>query len=97
MQILLGQAVAKQELLQLLPECKMLLSDNGQVMLRFRINDVSKNHQKQLFSILISPDTTVEPLMYDISPDISESIEVRSKKTKRAKVEPGASILSSTD
>ena len=47
-----------------------------------RIDDVSKNHQKQPFVIQIAPDTKTQPLNNDISPDECSAVEVRSKRNK---------------
>lgn len=56
--------------------------DRGQASLRLRIDDVSKNHQKQSFLIQIAPDTNSHPLNNDISPDECTPLEVRSKRNK---------------
>ena len=48
-----------------------------------RIEDVSKNHQRQRFSIKIAPDTFNYPLNNDISADVCDPIEVRSKPKKK--------------
>lgn len=58
------------------------VDDKGQASLRLRIDDVSKNHQKQSFVIQIAPDTNSHPLNNDISPDECSALEVRSKRNK---------------
>ena len=45
-----------------------------------RINDVSKNHQRQRFRILVAPDTAQDPLLHDISSDSTPPVEVKSKR-----------------
>lgn len=55
----------------------------GRVNIKVRIEEVSKNHQKQAFVIKIAPDTLYNMENADISPDISSSITVLSKRNKR--------------
>jgi hypothetical protein len=76
----------------------MCADDKGQASLRLRIDDVSKNHQKQSFVIQIAPDTNAHPLNNDISPDECSALEVRSKrnKTKRPREEDSISSSSSS-
>ena len=45
-----------------------------------RINDVSKNHQRQRFRILVTPDTGQDPLLHDVGADATQAIEVKSKR-----------------
>lgn len=56
---------------------------NGTVNLRLRIEEVSKNHQKQAFRIKISPDTSFSPANCDVSCVLSSAITVRSKRNKK--------------
>ena len=72
--------------------------DKGQASLRLRIDDVSKNHQKQAFMIQIAPDTNSHPLNNDISPDECSALEVRSKrnKTKRPRDEDSSSTATAS-
>lgn len=72
---------------------------------RIRINDISKNHQRQNFILRITPDITKlkQPYVYssDIAPVDSLPIEVRSKRTKRPRAEDelegeGVAILPAT-
>ena len=78
-----GEVVSKQDLLWISPESKLVIEQGGSTVIYLRINDVSKNHQKQLFSILVCPETGEYPLLNDISPDTCTPLEVRSKRTKR--------------
>jgi hypothetical protein len=72
-----GQPVLKQDILSISPECKLTTDDTGSAVLKVRVNDVSKNHQRQLFCIQVGADTTLDPLLNDISPDSSAPVEVR--------------------
>ena len=49
---------------------KLMIGEDGQTAIRFRIEDVSKSHQKQAFQIQVSADTTKAPGNCDISPAI---------------------------
>ena len=60
---------------------KLSLVD-GSCTIKFRINDVSKNHQQQLFSVMIVPDTTKTPLNGDIASVKTPAILVKSKPKK---------------
>lgn len=78
-----GEQVLQQNLLLITPESKQYIDESGMTLLRVRINDVSKNHQRQKFSVLVRPDTSREPFLNDISPDVSKPVEVKSKRSKR--------------
>lgn len=78
-----GHAVHNQDILKINPDNKLCIDESGQALLRFRIDDVSKNHQKQSFVIQIGPDTAQVPQNSDISPDLCPPVEVRSKRNKR--------------
>jgi hypothetical protein len=80
-----GHNVVKQDILKINPENRLAIDESGRALLRLRIEDVSKNHQKQQFVILIAPDTQQHPLNNDISPDVCPPIEVRSKRNKRTR------------
>ncbi len=68
-------------------EKPFMISHNGTDVIRFRVNEVSRNHRKQLFHLLIAPDLTANPSAADISPAISLAFEVKSKRTSDAKKE----------
>jgi len=79
-----GQPVLKQEVLSLSPDCRLLIEEGGgSCVLKVRINDVSKNHQRQRFRIMVQPDTGQDPLLNDISCDDTHPVEVKSKRSKR--------------
>ena len=59
------------------------VGSDGTVELRLRIEEVSKNHQKQAFVIKIAPDGS--PANFDIAADISTPVTVLSKRNKRRK------------
>ena len=84
-----GQNVVKQDILKINPENKLLIDESGRALLRLRIDDVSKNHQKQQFMVHVAPDTVQHPLNNDISPDSCPPIEVRSKRNKRTRDSTG--------
>ena len=59
------------------------VGSDGSVELRLRIEEVSKNHQKQAFTIKIAPDGS--PANFDIAADVSTPVTVLSKRNKRRK------------
>ena len=80
-----GTLVNRQDILKVSPESNLSIGDKGLALIRFRIDDVSKNHQKQLFCIKVLPDTTTTQNI-DIGAYISTPIEIRSKRSKRQRV-----------
>eukprot|EP01034_Spumella_vulgaris_P031174 gene31174-38521_t len=80
-----GENVLKQDLLVVMPDSSMSVEKSGCALIKLRINDVSKNHQRQQFHITVSPDTGAAPLLNDVSADESHNIEVKSKRTKRTR------------
>jgi len=58
---------------------------SGSEVIRFRVNEVSRNHRKQLFHLLIAPDTVNFPEFFEISPAKSIAFEVKSKRTSEAR------------
>ena len=54
--------------------------DTGEAHVQFRIEDVSKNHQKQDFVVQISADPSKDP---DISPGFTKPVTVMSKKKRQ--------------
>ena len=71
--------VANQNILSHSTDTKLQIDSTGRTYIRFRIGEVSRNHQKQSFCLKIAPDTNQYPLNNDISPVISDSVEVLSK------------------
>lgn len=55
--------------------------ENGEAVIKFRIEDVSKNHQGLKFKLEVSPSDVRKSC--DIAPVISPGITVRSKRNKR--------------
>jgi hypothetical protein len=81
--------VSKQDILKLSSDSRQAIDHTGTATLRLRIEDVSKNHQSKGFVVKVGPDVQHAPLNADISPDISTSVSVRSKRNRRSK-HPGA-------
>ena len=76
--------VPSQDILKPTIDSKLYIDEHtGKAMIKLRIDEVSRSHQKQLFKILVSPDTSHYPMTSDISPVLSQPIEVRSKRNKR--------------
>lgn len=73
------------------------LPESGCLRCRFRLHDITKNHQKKLFRVQVAPllnnrlssgnssNSSVGFYPSEIAPDLTASIEVRSKRTKKAK------------
>jgi len=80
-----GGPVVKQDILKISPESKICIEKSGIALIKFRIEEVSKNHQRQLFQIRIAPDLINAPHNSDICYTTTPSIEVRSKRTKRSR------------
>jgi hypothetical protein len=75
--------VQNQEILKLSPDSKLSVDEEGKATLRVRIEEVSKNHQKQAFRIKVEPDTIENPDAVDVSSVVSMPITVYSKRIKR--------------
>lgn len=77
--------VSNQEILRLLGSSSKLSTDktSGRATIRFRIEDVSKNHQGQDFVLRIAPDARKG--FFDIAPGFTPSVSVRSKRNKRTR------------
>lgn len=77
--------VANQDILRTLGSANILLDkDTGRTRLRFRVEDVSKNHQGQDFILKITPDTRSKRYK-DIAPAYTPAVNVRSKRNKRSR------------
>ena len=72
-----------QELLKISPESRRCIDDSGSASLKFRIDDVSKNHQKQSFAVMIAPDLSTAPQNADIGYALSSCVDIKSKRNKR--------------
>jgi len=73
------EQVANQNILSHSSDTKLQIDATGRTYIRFRIGEVSRNHQKQSFCLKICPDTNQYPLNNDISPVLSDCVEVLSK------------------
>jgi len=72
--------VTKQDILQVLGSPRQFIDpDNARATIRFRIEDVSKNHQGQNFRVNISADSTN---IACIAPVQTRSVSIRSKRNK---------------
>eukprot|EP00466_Bigelowiella_natans_P016518 jgi/Bigna1/72314/fgenesh1_pg.19_\ len=77
--------VKNQQILKLSTDSMKKIESNGTALLKIRIEEVSKNHQKQAFCVKIEPDTSYSPANYDIAMDVSPAITVKSKRNKRGR------------
>ena len=74
--------VKNQQILRILSQNPPSLK-NGIGSVNLRVEEVSKNHQKQPFSFLLSPDISFAPSNLDVAPIASDAVAVRSKRNKR--------------
>jgi hypothetical protein len=75
--------VIKQDILRPLgPSYVCIDPASGRATVRFRIEDVSKNHQGQDFRIEVGPEAKMKGFK-DISPGFTPAVSVRSKRNKR--------------
>ena len=65
------------------------VGSDGSVELKVRVEEVSKNHQKQAFVIRVAPDVVYSPTNHDIAADYTTAVTVLSKRNKRRKKEGG--------
>ncbi|VEU41973.1 unnamed protein product [Pseudo-nitzschia multistriata] len=85
--------VANQDILRTLGTANLVLDkDTGRTKLRFRVEDVSKNHQGQNFCLKVGPETSTKRYK-DIAVAFTPPVNVRSKRNKRSR---GASNRHST-
>jgi len=76
--------VKNQEILRILGHPKQYIDpDTGTASIRFRIEDVSKNHQGQDFKVEILADSS---RFGDIAPIFTPTVSVRSKRSKRQRI-----------
>lgn len=78
-----GQAVQPSSVLSIFHEKDkgLHIGSTGTEIIRFRVNEVSRNHRKQMFHLLVTPDIREDPEARDISPATSIAFEVKSKRT----------------
>ena len=72
--------VPNQAILKLTDDTRVVVDESGTALIKFRIDEVSRAHQKQRFKLQVSPDINHDPLNSDVSPVISVAVEVRSKR-----------------
>jgi hypothetical protein len=78
-------SVSNQEILRILGTSKIVVDKStGKARIRFRVEDVSKNHQGQDFQLEVSPDPKAKGFK-DIAPGYTPSVSVRSKRNKRTR------------
>ena len=80
-----AEVVLKQEILKISPESTRIVNIEGEAILKFRIEDVSKNHQGQNFRVKVEGDTTQSPMNFDVACAFSNPVGIRSKRNKRAR------------
>lgn len=75
--------VNKQDILRVIgPDRNVTSTVSGKVTIRFRIEDVSKNHQGQEFRVQVSPSGKAKGFK-DVGPGFSQTVSIRSKRNKR--------------
>ncbi len=63
------------------------IGESGTETVKFRVNEVSRNHRKQLFHLLVAADISTDQNISDISPATSIAFEVKSKRSSDARKE----------
>jgi hypothetical protein len=87
--------VTNQEILRTLGSSKIYIDkDSGKARIRFRVEDVSKNHQGQDFKLQVGPDPQAK-LFKDVAPDFTAEVNVRSKRNKRARSQSASGRVTS--
>jgi len=77
--------VVNQDILRTLGSATIVIDkDTGRTRLRYRVEDVSKNHQGQDFILKIAPDTRSKRYK-DIASAFTPEVNVRSKRNKRSR------------
>jgi hypothetical protein len=77
--------VANQDVLRTLGSAKIFIDkDTGRARIRFRVEDVSKNHQGQDFVLQVGPDSSSKGFR-DVAPAYTPAVNVRSKRNKRSR------------
>jgi hypothetical protein len=77
------QQVQNQEILKLAPDSRLVLDEEGCANLRVRIEEVSKNHQKQAFRVRVEPDNIQDASSSDVASAVSKPITVLSKRIQK--------------
>ena len=82
--------VGNQEILRTLGSMKIVIDkDSGKARIRFRVEDVSKNHQAQDFRLQVGTEPKAKGFK-DVAPAYSPSVNVRSKRNKRSRKDSGS-------
>lgn len=77
--------VTNQDVMRTLGSSKIYIDkDTGKARIRFRVEDVSKNHQGQDFRLEVGPDPKAK-MFKDVAPDYTPAVNVRSKRNKRSR------------
>jgi len=88
--------VANQEILRTLGSSKILIDkDTGRGQIRYRVEEVSKNHQGKNFILQLGPDHNVKGYK-DIAAAFTPAVNVRSKRNKRSRGPSSSSLPRST-
>eukprot|EP00550_Attheya_septentrionalis_P005488 CAMPEP_0198296388 /NCGR_PEP_ID=MMETSP1449-20131203/32261_1 /TAXON_ID=420275 /ORGANISM="Attheya septentrionalis, Strain CCMP2084" /LENGTH=770 /DNA_ID=CAMNT_0043996991 /DNA_START=353 /DNA_END=2665 /DNA_ORIENTATION=+ len=76
--------VLKQDILRSLGAPRQCIDQaTGQTVVRFRVDDVSKNHQGQNFVLEVAPADGLDERFPDIGPGYTPPVNIRSKRNKR--------------
>lgn len=84
-----GAEVSRQDILKLGPDSDLCIVE-GKASIRARIDEVSRSHQNQAFTIRVGPDVGNNPLDNDVSPAVCRPVIVRSKRNNKKRKESAA-------
>lgn len=87
-----GSSVPNQNLLKYTP-ANPRISENGEIIIHFRIEEVSRSHQNQLFMIRVAPDVVQFPLNNDINFVETSPIRVMSKERPSHRTNSGPTLI----
>jgi hypothetical protein len=79
-----GTVVPHQNILVLSPDSRLIIDEQGDGLLKVRINEVSNRHRGQLFQVEISADMVALPGAADVAPIFCMPVDVKSKRNKGA-------------
>jgi hypothetical protein len=85
-----GQLVQPFSVLKVFQESPLIISDTGSQIIDFRVNEVSRNHRKQMFHLFVAARTNEDPSIQDISPATSIAFEVKSKRPQDVRKDTAA-------
>ena len=75
-----GDLVPLANILSIHTECRLSIDESGTTRLKIRINDVSKNHQRQKFCLVLACVRGPESEL--VAPCVSRPVEVKSKRSR---------------